>query len=114
MSENKYLILLGSTNGIRPIIGDEVDFVRDYIQSDIFKYSYHQFSYKNQVLIENPISNLEITGICKETGQLIRGNAVVGMVSGNNIPRLSGMDLRLAEVAKEEVLVVSRMVDTNG
>ncbi len=113
MSENKYLVLVGSTNGVRPITGNVVDFVRGYIQSDIFKHSYHQFGYRNQVLIESPVNNLEITGICKETGQLIRGNAVVAIITGNNIPKLSGMDLKLAEVAREEVFVVSKMVEKN-
>ncbi len=114
MSEHKYLVLLGQTNGIRPIAGNVVDFVRGYVQSDIFKYSYHQFSFRHQVLIESPVNDLEITGICRETGQLIRGNAVIAMITGNSIPKLSGIDLKLAEVARDEILIVSKLVHENG
>ncbi|NEO74670.1 hypothetical protein [Moorena sp. SIO3H5] len=114
MSANKYLILLGNTNGIRPIMGDEVDFIRNYIRSDVFKYSYHEFSYRNQVLIENPINGLEITGICRDSGKLIRGNAVIAVITGSNVPTISGMDLKIAEIAREEILIVSKMVHNYG
>lgn len=114
MSQNKYLVLIGERTGITPIFWDELEFTKDYVNSTILKPSYRLFDYKNLILLENPNSNLEITGVVKKTGQLIRGNAVITALDLSDNLRPVAMNLKLAELARDEILIVSKLVHKNG
>ncbi len=105
MINQKYIILIGESNGMCPAPPDLNEVIFSYLQTKNIALGFNHFKWKGITVVTSvkPKTN-EITAVVGRSGFPIRGNSVILIFNSLNPLSFSAMSKTMTEIAIREIM----------